>query len=150
MGSNLIQKYSERLRKKGTEWFGQKKTNILGSKSYVSPERWSQSLTKNSIVKNYNHSKTWDDLVTSHYAILLSPHEAGNQKPHSPFKRSRCDLETVHITLTLGHYHKSSNHLFTMKFSSFKYKKPIHCSSSLSNLHLPLTFTSHTHYLLLF
>ena len=79
-----------------------------------------------------------DDLVTSHYATLLYPHEAGKPKASLTFKQCRYDLETVHIILTLSHYHTSSNHLLTLKLFIFQVTRNPYIVHFLpSNLKLP-------------
>ena len=93
------------------------------------------------LVKSCNNSEMWDNLVTSHYAMLLSPHEARKPKASLTFKQCCYDLETVHIILTLSYYHTSSNHPFTLKLFIFQdTRNPytvhlLHSNFKLPNLH---------------
>ena len=96
---------SERSKKISSECLVLKKTYVMGLERYISSERWSKSLIRNLIVKSCNCFETWVDLITSHYATLLSPYEAGKPKASLTLKRCRCGLETIHVFITLGHYH---------------------------------------------
>ena len=70
---------------------------LLISERRLSSEKWLMLLIRNLNVKCKDQYGTWDDFVTSHFAMLPRVGEAGKPKPLLTPKRHRFNPKTVNI-----------------------------------------------------